>query len=289
MRQPSCKCSTMKLHIYRGLDDEEIPWDVTHVIIDNSVAVIEEEAFYGRAYLVSVIMHDNVKRIEGYAFWDCIALRIIRLSKILEYIGEEAFDGCESLEALFLPSTLKEIEKWAFDLCQSLRLLILPIYIEIFDGAVFRDTGIQRIAEHAGVEYEMMEGGDIDEYTDESHRRLKEWLIHHMDASPFHKLCYNSSITTKQLNDYLTDTDHGDDSALTIDIDAIHGMTPLHMLSMNPHAPADAAAVFLNVNMEVAFCMDNQGKTPIDYARDYNVGGLIVMIGSLCNHRHSSV
>ena len=106
-----------------------------------------------------------------------------------------------------------------------------------------------------------------------------------MDAAPFQKLCYNSFVTTKQLNDYLTD--HGDDSPLTID--AIHGMTPLHMLSMNPHAPADAAAVLLNVNMAVAFRMDNQGKTPIDYARDYNVGGLIVMIGSLCNHRHSSV
>ena len=41
----------MKLYIYRGggLDDEEfqVPRDVTHVIVDDSVTVIKEEVFHG--------------------------------------------------------------------------------------------------------------------------------------------------------------------------------------------------------------------------------------------------
>ena len=65
-------------------------------------------------------------------------------------------------------------------------------------------------------------------------------------------------------------------------------MTPLHMLTMNPHAPAETIAALLNVNMEVAFCVDSQGKMSLDYARDYNVGGLVGMINGLCNHRHAA-
>ena len=65
-------------------------------------------------------------------------------------------------------------------------------------------------------------------------------------------------------------------------------MTPLHMLSMNPYAPADAVAALLEVNVETAFSLDNEGKIPLDYARDYNVGGLVAMISALCNHRNSA-
>ena len=71
---------------------------------------------------------------------------------------------------------------------------------------------------------------------------------HHMDEALFHKLCYDSSITTKQLNAYLNE--YGNDSALAID--PYHVMTPLHMLAMNPHAPADAIAALLDVNVDAA-------------------------------------
>ena len=119
----------------------------------------------------------------------------------------------------------------------------------------------------------------------ESSRRVNEWLYHHMDNAPFHKLCYNSSITTKHINDYLND-EHDNDSARAID--TIHGMTPLHMLSMISHSPADANAALLDVNVEVVFRLDGQGKISLDYARDYNVGGLVALINGLCNHRNAA-
>ena len=58
---------------------------------------------------------------------------------------------------------------------------------------------------------------------------------------------------------------------------------------MNPYAPADTIAALFNFNIQAVFCADNQQKTPLDYARDYNVGGLIRIINGLCNHRNSSL
>jgi len=146
---------------------------------------------------------------------------------------------------------------------------------------IIGETAIYHIAENAGVAYEY---GYDDHATEESNRRVNEWLIRHMDEAPFQKLCCNSSITTKHIHDYLNE--HGDDSARAID--TIHGMTPLHMLSMNPHAQADSIAALLDVNVEVVFCLDGQRKISLDYARDYNVGGLLALVNGLCNHRNAA-
>ena len=203
------------------------------------------------------------------AFCCCLVLRFIWLSKTLEYIGKFAFVSYYVLEALFLPSTVKSIEREAFGSCESMRLLILPHDIDLNNvrNDIIDGTDIYQIARTAGVEYDCHGG-----INNESNRRVNEWLIHHMDAAPFHKLCSDSTITTKHINDYLHE--HGNDSALAID--TYHGMTPLHTLSMNPHAPADAVlAALFNSNIQTAICADNQQKTPLEYARDYNVGGLI--------------
>ena len=67
-----------------------------------------------------------------------------------------------------------------------------------------------------------------------------------MDEAPFHKLCYNSSVTTKEINDHLNE--NSNDSALQVD--TIHGMTPLHILTMNPHASADSIATLVDSRIE---------------------------------------
>mmetsp|Transcript_944 Transcript_944/g.1404 ORF Transcript_944/g.1404 Transcript_944/m.1404 type:complete len:150 (-) Transcript_944:24-473(-) len=129
--------------------------------------------------------------------------------------------------------------------------------------------------------YERRIGG-----TDESDRRVNEWLVvHHMDDESFHKLCYSSVVTTQMIIGYLNK--NGKNAVL--EIDATYGMTPLHMLTMNPHAPVDSIASLLDCNIETAFCLDNQQKIPLEYARDYNVVGLVGMIASLCNHRNSLI
>ncbi len=164
-----------------------------------------------------------------------------------------------------------------------MRLLILPKDIDLTqDGMMtLNGTAIYQIAQTAGVEYDNSNGDDAYK---ESKRRVNEWFYHHMDEVPFHKLCYNTSIKTNDINTYLTDNS----TTSVLAIDPHHGMTPLHILSMNPHAPADAIAALLAVNTETIFCEDNQGKTALDYAREYNVGGLLGMMNVLCNHRRAS-
>ena len=43
-----------------------------------------------------------------------------------------------------------------------------------------------------------------------------------------------------------------------------------------------------DANTEAVFCIDNQQKTALEYAREYNVGGLVAMMTDLCNHKESS-
>eukprot|EP00554_Chaetoceros_debilis_P015942 CAMPEP_0194125528 /NCGR_PEP_ID=MMETSP0150-20130528/59510_1 /TAXON_ID=122233 /ORGANISM="Chaetoceros debilis, Strain MM31A-1" /LENGTH=693 /DNA_ID=CAMNT_0038819339 /DNA_START=83 /DNA_END=2167 /DNA_ORIENTATION=- len=274
----------MKLCLYKGLAGEKVPDDVTHVIVDESVTVIKERAFYKCEHLVSVIMDEDVKRIEGWAFYHCYALRFvrlsktleyiglgafcrceslealflllcpsfIRLSKTLEYIGLGAFCRCESLEALFLPSTVKDIGDHAFYDCRSLRLMILPndINLDYVGNGIVHRTAINQIAETVGVAYAIIECEGV---TDESNHHINEWLYHHMDEWPFHKLCCDPSATTKHINDYIHE--HGNDAAYAID--TTHSMTPLHVLSMNPHAPSDAIATLEYIGLGAFHCCES--------------------------------
>ena len=166
----------MKLYIYRGLDGEIVPKDVTHVIVDSRVTVIKKEAFSWCELLVSIIMGDNVKIIERWAFYKCRALRFIRLSKTLEYIGELAFFGCRSLEALFLPSTVTSIDHRAFVLCRFMRVLILPNDIDLSKVGyhIILNTAVYQIAEASGVRY--VHDNIVGRITDESIRRVKDKL-----------------------------------------------------------------------------------------------------------------
>ncbi len=74
----------MRLYIFRDLDEEKVPKDVTHVIVDDNVTTIKKKAFDMCYHLASIIVGDNVKRIEDFAFRFCLSLRFVRLSKTLE-------------------------------------------------------------------------------------------------------------------------------------------------------------------------------------------------------------
>ena len=183
----------MRLCINRGFDDERVPKDATHVIVDESVTMIKEYAFNWCEILVSIIMgdnatSDNVKTVEEFAFYKFHDLRFIRLSKTLDFVGEEAFCHCQSLEAFFSPSTVKFVESEAFALCRLLRLIILPNTIDLgnVDRNIINTTTVEQIVEMDGLE---LENDD----------RVNEWLIHHMGYASFitaHLSTQRRSMTT---------------------------------------------------------------------------------------------
>jgi len=267
------------------MKDENVPMDVTHVIVEESVTVIKKKAFYNCQHLVSVMMDNSaVRRIEENSFSWCKSLKVMKLSKTLEFIGICAFSFCKSLEAVFLPMTLASIEASAF-MVSSLRLLVLPDSINLnkVDRGIINGASIYHIAKTAGVQYEIRAGDTIG-YTNESNRGVNDWLIHHMDESPLHKVCYDPSVTTEKIATFL----NRNGSRYTLQKDASYSMCPLHILTMNPHAPIDAIAALLDSNLEAVLSLDNKEKTPLDYARDYNVSGLVALIKGLCIYKNAS-
>ena len=81
------------IFVYRG---GRAPQHVTHVLIDKSVDVIEEEAFYRCRRLVKVETHDGIRKVELGAFWGCLTLPRINLASVTE-ICEVAFYRCHDL------------------------------------------------------------------------------------------------------------------------------------------------------------------------------------------------
>lgn len=248
---------------YLGIDNEVVPKDVTHVMVDKSVTRIKREAFLDCVFLVSAIMGDNVTEIEQFAFLRCCSLKILRLSKSLKRIGKMAFGDCRSIKNLFLPPTVARIDGWAFSGCESMTLLILTNEINIDESQcdqIFCETAISATAKESG-----------DQFID--------YLHHQLDDSPFHQVCSKMDVNALQINKYLD----AKGNASARKIDSNHRMTPLHVLAMNPFAEANLiSGTILQANMNAICCKDCDGKTPLDYARQYNVPGMLAMIEALC-------
>ena len=103
--------------VYLG-GEQEVPDGITHAVIDPSVNIVLDRAFYNRQ-LVSVIFHDGVEIIEAGAFYGCESLPRIKLLGVRE-IGNGAFNGCYALSDVEFGDRLEIIGHYAFFKC-SLR------------------------------------------------------------------------------------------------------------------------------------------------------------------------
>ncbi|KAK1738527.1 leucine-rich repeat domain-containing protein [Skeletonema marinoi] len=135
----------VNVFVYRG---GRAPRHVTHVRIDKSVEVIEDNAFDGCEHLVQVETHDGIRRIGGRAFNNCESLRWINLKHVAE-IGEYAFCECDNLECAEFGDKLEIIENDAFADCISLKHLKLPSII-VIGNYVFYNCSSLRYIELSG-------------------------------------------------------------------------------------------------------------------------------------------
>jgi len=129
------------IFVYRG---GRAPQHVTHVRIDKSVEVIEENAFRDCKHLVQVETHDGIRRVGVRSFYKCNSLRRINLKHVVE-IGEYAFHQCESLESVEFGDNLETIGQCAFYGCRSLKHLNLPSIITIGRGAFYKCNALTDI------------------------------------------------------------------------------------------------------------------------------------------------
>ena len=110
---------------YTGNNGEDIPNNVTHVLVLPGVAKIEDSAFYSRVRLESIAFPSTIIEIGERAFMHCNNLREVVFNDGLKKIGLGVFCNCKSLESITFPSTLTEIGVSAFAKCSSLRTVVL--------------------------------------------------------------------------------------------------------------------------------------------------------------------
>jgi len=130
-------------YIYTGGDNDHssgnVPKDLVHVIVHDSVTHIDGCAFQDCKTLTSIQISDSVTSIGVKAFEGCTNLTNVRLPPGLMCIGHEAFSGCVCLADIRLPDGLARIEDRAFYRCES-----LPMVSTVVDNAdmVMEDTTI---------------------------------------------------------------------------------------------------------------------------------------------------
>ena len=95
-------------------------YQMTSVVIPESVKYISDGAFKGLERIISITGLEGVVSIGKEAFKDCTGISTISFSSNLRVIGEAAFSGCTSLTSVGLESGLEKISSCAFLNCKEL-------------------------------------------------------------------------------------------------------------------------------------------------------------------------
>ena len=111
--------------------------NLTGVLLPDSVASIDNNAFYQCAGLTELVIPDGVTQISYCAFCGCVNLTSITLPDGLTGLGFDAFWDCASLTSVTLPQGLPEISGWLFENCSSLTEVVIPDSVRYIYGYAF--------------------------------------------------------------------------------------------------------------------------------------------------------
>ncbi len=263
-----------RVYRYYGIIGEKAPPDTVIGIVDASAKIIRERAFSWCRKMERIVFHKNVETIE-----------------------ECAFIGCICLHGLFLPSSIKKIEDYAFAECKTIRILSMPVDIDalqhlgrrIIEGC---DTLLNIICAreplcelspfsfHTNGTHHQTASKAIDSKNDDV---IYQTMIDFQEnLSPLYKTCLSFDVSATSIRQCIAT--HGLPRA-TYNGACYNGMTPMHIIALNPHADLGSIHTCLEADMSAAFVSDNRNKTPLDYLREYNMPGLVSVIQTLCHHR----
>lgn len=118
-----------------------ITYNVTDIVIPESVLGIGEYAFLRLIALGSVDIPDSVVTIETGAFSQCGSISSVKVGKNLKYLGTYAFEYA-SISKIDLPEGLEYIGSGAFSQCDSLESLVVPKSVKSLGEAIVDSTCI---------------------------------------------------------------------------------------------------------------------------------------------------
>ncbi len=113
-------------------------YDLTSVIIGNSIETIKRQAFYLCDNLTNVELGCSVRTIDSLAFYGC-DFSSIDIPNTVTTIGSMAFGACDKLTTVAIPNSVKVIDYYAFDNCSNLTKIYIPHSVKLIGYAAFMD------------------------------------------------------------------------------------------------------------------------------------------------------
>ena len=106
-------------HFYMK-NNERAWYEVTEIVIPNTITEIGNYQFYGFENLTSITIPEGVTSIGDSAFYFCDSLTSITIPEGVTSIGNYAFSYCSSLTSITIPSSVISIGENAFSSCNQL-------------------------------------------------------------------------------------------------------------------------------------------------------------------------
>ncbi len=101
-------------------------YQLTSVVIPNTVKTIGQYAFNGCQALTKVTLSKNVKTLSIGAFSECPVLTTVIIPEGVTTIGDSAFSNCKALKNVKLPFSITTIDSCAFYECDAITSITVP-------------------------------------------------------------------------------------------------------------------------------------------------------------------
>ena len=116
-----------------------IPSKATYDGVTYEVTKIGDKAFYECYELTSVIMPNSLTEIGERAFYYCSSLVSIPIPSHVTSIGRMAFERCSSLTSVTLPEGMTSISEGLFIYCTALTSVSIPESVAKIGSNAFQD------------------------------------------------------------------------------------------------------------------------------------------------------
>ncbi|WP_077391370.1 leucine-rich repeat domain-containing protein [Mobilibacterium timonense] len=116
-----------------------VSYDIAVPVVElpDYIEEISAKAFYGKGYIIELILPEGIRAIGDNAFQDCYAMKRLVLPRELDEMGQQVFLQCRSLESVDLPEGVRELGPLMFGSCTSLREIRIPATVCSIDENAF--------------------------------------------------------------------------------------------------------------------------------------------------------
>ena len=113
--------------------------ELISVVIPSTITTINGGAFYGCSNLSNLVLQDGLKTIKGQAFAKCVSLTTLELPNSVLKVESGAFAKCSSLANVKLSKALTQLDAFAFFDCDALTAIEIPKSLIKSDGAYIHE------------------------------------------------------------------------------------------------------------------------------------------------------